>query len=396
MKIKKIVIILSIVLLLFVPSYNAMTIAETEAKIADMQEDMQKNIEKAEDAQYTYDQLEQELFEMSEEQKRVEEEIQATEAKMAETEDKIAEIEQELPVLIEQAEEVLQILQVTKNQNYLLDQLFSSDSSAKTAIRKTTSLNKLTEEAVEIVNVVIEKQKELEQMEIELEEQQNDLVYQQAYLEEQMALAEELQKQQQDIMAKSQTQIDEGASDIVAQQDMLDLMESAGCADNEEYGIDCGNVGSDTGFSKPMQNGYVTAEYGHSDIDYYCGYHNGIDLSSSNKSEPIYPVANGQVVSVMSPSESGGYGWYVIIQHNINGTIYFSKYAHLSSVNVSEGQAVNTDTQIGNMGNTGMSYGSHLHMSIQKGGTQPENCNTINPRDVINFPPVYVYWNGRW
>lgn len=392
MKIRKIIVSLCIMTILFVPAYNAMTIAETEDKIAKMQSDMQQEIDRAESARYTYDQLDEELRQMAIDQEEMEAQIVEMEAQIANTEAEIAQIEAELPVLIAQAEEVLSMLQVTKNQNYVLDQLFANDSTAKTAIRKTNSLTKLTEEAVNIVNQVIEKQKELEEKQASLESQQNDLAYEVAYLDEQIAYANALQVQQQQIIAESETQIDEGVSDIVAQQDLLALMESAGCGPTDVYGVDCGVVESTTGFAKPMQTGYVTAEYGASEIDYYCGYHNGIDLASSNPTEPIYSVANGQVISVMSAGESGGYGNYVIIQHNVDGTVYYSKYAHLSSVNVSEGQQVTTSTQIGNMGNTGMSYGAHLHLSIQQGGAAPANCSTIDPRSVINFPPLYVYW----
>lgn len=397
MIIKKIIVSLCIMMLLLVPTYNAMTISETQAEIDKMQAEMQKEKDKAANAQYTYDQLTQQLQDMADEQQQVADDIVVLENEIAQTEADIAKIEEELPVLVAQAEEVLQMLQVTKNQNYLLDQLFATDGSAKTALRKTQALNKLTEEAVSIVNQVIEKQAELEQKQADLANQQNDLTYQQAYLEEQIAYSEQLQSQQTVIIAESETQIDEGVSDIVAQQDLIALMESAGCGPDDVYMVDCGvpEVASSTGFTMPMNTGYVTAEYGASDINYYCGYHNGIDLSSSNPSEPIYAVANGQVISVMGPGESGGYGNYVIIQHNIGGSIYYSKYAHLSSVNVSEGQEVTTSTQIGNMGNTGMSYGSHLHLSIQQGGNAPENCNTIDPRAVINFPPLHVYWNGR-
>ena len=94
-------------------------------------------------------------------------------------------------------------------------------------------------------------------------------------------------------------------------------------------------------------------------------YHLGIDIwgSSSN----VYAASNGKVVAYSS-NPSGANGRYVIIQHTLNGKTVYSFYAHLASVNVYNGQTVNTNTVIGKAGGSGYGsnsyYGKHLHFAI--------------------------------
>ncbi|EGC02046.1 SH3 domain-containing protein [Ruminococcus albus] len=94
-------------------------------------------------------------------------------------------------------------------------------------------------------------------------------------------------------------------------------------------------------------------------------YHLGLDLTSTNSS--VYACAAGTVVACSS-SASGANGRYVIIKHNIGGKTVYSFYAHLSSVNVKNGQSVNTNTKIGVVGGSGYGknsyYGTHLHFAI--------------------------------
>ena len=83
---------------------------------------------------------------------------------------------------------------------------------------------------------------------------------------------------------------------------------------------------------------------------------------------PIVAAADGQVVEA-NPTDGWGYSWgyYVLIYHN--GT-YSTRYAHMSSVAVSTGQYVTAGTIIGYEGNTGNSFGAHLHFEVYENGTR--------------------------
>lgn len=77
---------------------------------------------------------------------------------------------------------------------------------------------------------------------------------------------------------------------------------------------------------------------------------------------PIYASAAGRVMVAKTSGYNGGYGLMVIIQHD-NGSQ--TLYAHMSRVMVKAGQTVAQGEQIGAMGSTGRSTGSHLHFEVR-------------------------------
>ncbi|MBO4654430.1 MAG: peptidoglycan DD-metalloendopeptidase family protein [Bacteroidales bacterium] len=91
--------------------------------------------------------------------------------------------------------------------------------------------------------------------------------------------------------------------------------------------------------------------------------HTGVDLSAP-KGTPVYATADG----VVSREKGGsGYGIVVIINH---GYSYQTLYAHLSKKVVKPGQKVKRGELIGYVGNTGLSFGSHLHYEVIKNGVK--------------------------
>jgi len=90
-------------------------------------------------------------------------------------------------------------------------------------------------------------------------------------------------------------------------------------------------------------------------------YH-AIDIGAKTGT-PVWAMASGKVIAAKSPSAwNGGYGGMVIISHD-NGTQ--TLYAHLSKLNVSQGQTVTKGSVIGAIGSTGRSTGPHLHVEIR-------------------------------
>ena len=91
--------------------------------------------------------------------------------------------------------------------------------------------------------------------------------------------------------------------------------------------------------------------------------HTGVDLTAP-KGTPVYATADG----VVSREKGGsGYGITVIINH---GFSYQSLYAHLSKKVVKPGQKVKRGELIGYVGNTGLSFGPHLHYEVIKNGVK--------------------------
>lgn len=105
----------------------------------------------------------------------------------------------------------------------------------------------------------------------------------------------------------------------------------------------------------------------------YRAFHPGLDLDGVTGDE-IRPIKDG-VVELISTSKYA-YGKAILINH---GEGVSSLYAHLSKINVSQGQSVDTATTIGEMGATGRSSGDHLHLEVRKNGV-PVNPYTVLPR----------------
>lgn len=107
----------------------------------------------------------------------------------------------------------------------------------------------------------------------------------------------------------------------------------------------------------------------------YLGYsgHYAIDIAATTDAA-VYAADNGVVVSA---SYSGAYGNVILINHK-NG--YYSRYAHLNSINVSAGDIVEAGQLIGGAGNTGNSTGTHLHFEIRT-NTSGQPTYAPNPLD---------------
>lgn len=103
----------------------------------------------------------------------------------------------------------------------------------------------------------------------------------------------------------------------------------------------------------------------------YTEGHLAIDITA-NEGDGVFAADAGVV------TEAGwnnyGYGNVVMIDH---GNGYVTVYAHLSQINVSVCESVGQGTIIGLAGNTGNSFGAHLHFEIRLGGAN------VNPLDFV-------------
>ena len=93
--------------------------------------------------------------------------------------------------------------------------------------------------------------------------------------------------------------------------------------------------------------------------------HAGIDIGAPDGT-PIRAADSGRVVVA---GWEGGYGQYTCIDH---GQSFATCYAHQSRIAVSVGQSVAQGVVIGAVGNTGNSFGAHLHFETRVGGS-PQN-----------------------
>ena len=127
------------------------------------------------------------------------------------------------------------------------------------------------------------------------------------------------------------------------------------------------NTAVEAGFAD--QRTYV---YNGSDVDHQV--HLGFDLAST-AAAPVQAANRGRVLHA---GWLGIYGNCVILDHGMG---LQSLYAHLSSIDVSVGQTVESEAQLGRSGSTGLAGGDHLHFTMLLAG------NAITPID---------WWSAQW
>lgn len=121
--------------------------------------------------------------------------------------------------------------------------------------------------------------------------------------------------------------------------------------------------------------------------------HTGVDLAGTENVSNVIAVKDGVVVYPTSsdptncPSSTsldncgGGYGNYVVIQHN-DGT--YTLYAHMyaSSITVKEGDSVKQGQVIGKVGSSGNSTGAHLHFEVRQGTNS--SSSSVDPMTILS------------
>ena len=105
--------------------------------------------------------------------------------------------------------------------------------------------------------------------------------------------------------------------------------------------------------------------------------HRGVDLGLCHgEDRTIVAAFAGKVVKVRNQGRRKGYGRYVILDHG-NGLT--TLYAHLERWKVKVGDELQAGDIIGIGGNSGRSFGAHLHFEMRYNGVY------INPETVYDF-----------
>jgi murein DD-endopeptidase MepM/ murein hydrolase activator NlpD len=127
--------------------------------------------------------------------------------------------------------------------------------------------------------------------------------------------------------------------------------------------------------------GWISSPYGPRSL----GFHKGVDIAC-NEGTAIYAVAEGIITTAISGCEvgnyrcGGGYGNVIYIEHQ---GLPFSqtRYAHLArlAAGIRIGNSVKKGALIGYCGNTGHSFGPHLHFETRVAGYAKNPIDFINP-----------------
>ncbi len=142
-----------------------------------------------------------------------------------------------------------------------------------------------------------------------------------------------------------------------------------------EEGDDINNL-----FQIPLDAGtyFISSKFGKRLLNGKANMHSGIDLAAPLGTE-VHSSTDGTVIRTVIDNRTCGtcgYGSHVIVETK-DGTRII--YGHLSEVNTTEGKKVKAGEKIGRVGNTGNSYGCHLHFEIRVNEEAIDPMNYIHP-----------------
>jgi len=130
----------------------------------------------------------------------------------------------------------------------------------------------------------------------------------------------------------------------------------------------------------------ITSPYGARTLNGTQDFHAGLDMVGIS-SKRICAVSSGTVAvsQIVTDRNDPTWEWgnYVAVIGDDGRIVY---YCHLSGRSVRAGERVDTGDEIGVEGNTGYSFGSHLHLEVRYAG---EAINAAEYIGVSNEPGTY-------
>jgi murein DD-endopeptidase MepM/ murein hydrolase activator NlpD len=177
-------------------------------------------------------------------------------------------------------------------------------------------------------------------------------------------LKAELERKSADMQVEIE-RLNEEAAELLAQEEAA--AEAARLAAAAAAAAAAGGGGSMTPeqiaalpkFTHPCPSASISSHFGWRDFD--SSFHMGLDLAAPTGT-PIYAAVGGTVIISGYSSSAGN---WVVISH---GSGLVTKYMHASALYVTAGQSVGAGEMIAAVGNTGNSFGAHLHFQVEING----------------------------
>lgn len=402
--IKKISYVVLIVVLLgaqiaipdFIPDAEAKTLRTLRQELEELKEKKKKN---QEDQKATEEQIanaQNQIAKASEEKEQLQQEIEELTAQIEQLNKDIEEKNKDI-------KEIISYYQLTATgQDAYLEYVFTATDFTDFIYRMAIAeqLSDYNEQLItDYENLIIEnetKKTELSNKIVKLDEKKREL----------QTKIESLQPILKDQMAGA-VSIDEEIKSI---EKNISNLEKLGCKEDEDLdACTAGKIVPDTELLRPVVSGYVSSNY--AGRTYWLNgkkvteFHHAVDFAASHGAK-IYASASGVVSHIDYRTSCGGNRVY--INHIINGKKYTTCYYHMKSYTVKVGQSVTPNTVIGYVGGTKAEYwdrcstGAHVHFGVAEGHWGNEFSTysgyiaaDINPRKVVNIPPLGSSFNSR-
>ncbi|WP_096202452.1 murein hydrolase activator EnvC family protein [Bacillus sp. FJAT-45350] len=393
--------------------------AQLEKKIQDIQTE---RTEKQKESELT----EAEIAKIEREMRQLEEEMRTIDHQVADTNEKIRVKQQEIEavrVYIEQLKEELRILEerIAERDSLLKERartMYQNGGSVNYLevilgarsfgdfLDRVSALSVIAQQDRNILEAHLEDQRLVEEtkalVEGELEKLEGHLIE----LERLMATLDDQRKQKDAIMSQLEQREDElhadlgeleQADEILAAQERAMKQELEAFKERErqrqqeqqrqaQSGGSSGSshaapeVTREGDFMRPA-TGRITSGYGPR-ATFGGRMHHGIDIGKNGRTGDV-PIVAAEAGTVIRSYYSSSYGNTVMISHNVNGQVITTLYAHLENREVSNGDRVEKGQRLGFMGNTGRSFGPHLHFEVHEGPWNQNKTNAVNPMKYI-------------
>ncbi|PAE25737.1 peptidoglycan DD-metalloendopeptidase family protein [Bacillus sp. 7894-2] len=285
--------------------------------------------------------------------------------------------------IVEADQDILQAHQADKDelekkQNQVKEELASLETMRAELEGMKKSLNAQKAEKDKLLASLKHKEEEMHAHKLELSEENEILAAQEAAIQKAIKLEQERQAEaaRQAELAKQKAAAEAAKAAKAAKKSSSS---SAGSSSSSDSGtsnspqVSAPSVSSGA-WTRPA-SGRLSSGFGNRSL----GDHFGVDIASGG-TVPIMAAADGVVIRSYY---SSSYGNAIFIAHSVGGQTYTTVYAHMSSRSVGSGQTVSKGQQIGIMGNTGQSYGQHLHFELHRGSWNAGKTNAINPIGIV-------------
>jgi len=350
---------ISLILLVCVTLIPINTSAVT---LGDYERNLQKYLNELAEKEAQINKTEKEKEEANKQIQSIKKEMQDLTEEVTRLHKEITEYKKQIQEKSLQTKEIFQYFQMSQGENTYMEYIFGADDITDLIYRVavveqlTEYNNKITKELEEMIEANNLREKEIE-------DRNNELVAKKAELDKKVIELDYSKENLGSLAAKDQDQINTITKTIKEYKEV-------GCLSHHVIGVDCAVKGEAGAFRRPVSWGYITSEFGYR----WGTYHTGLDITNWDPySTKVYPVANGKIIDIFEDY----YGALVVtISHydSANKQYYTSLYGHLDSYapNIYEGMYITSNQYIGIMGNTGYSWGCHLHYGMKRNGSSAD------------------------
>ena len=353
------------------------SIAETQNKRADLEKEIARFQEQIDGLAKNADSLANTIKGLDLSRKKIESSILLTENKIKATNLDIQrlsiQIGQKNNAILEDKEIIAKTFRdVHKKESETVLETLLSKGSLSSVSDEVYSLLKIEQGISDVVSDLEKIKSGLEVNKKETESKKKQLVSLRTELRDQVRVLEESKKEKNKLLAETKNQESVYKKLLAEKKARHDEFERELFQYESELRIainlnDIPSIGSKV-LSWPLDKVFVTQYYGDTpfskEYNVYNGKgHNGIDLRASVGTK-VKSALGGVVKGTGNTDVAKGcysYGKWVLLEH-ANGLS--TVYGHLSYISVQPGQVVATGDTIGYSGNTGYSFGPHLHFGV--------------------------------